>query len=512
MNEIYYNNVNPFQGVCYTPFVSYSLESDGHILAKESITLHGEIFSDCASGISGIFAKQRKMLSCFSDNYMPLTIKENSKAIFTCDHAIIESIEFEESDYAYVVPFTIDIQCYQKDFFSGHCGVYEMENSFRFDEQKDQSVEIIHTVSAKGFNNQNPAIYNATSWVYQNSGLSNLPDPMLVNLSNGNVPFLVELEEVVDRFEGSCSIIETYSFDQAHIGLGLLRYVVDINIDKKGFNTVSLKGSVELGRYSSMDLVRARYNQVDLYSIAAHIYRKSTGLNDLSAIKLKYSIKENLTTNSLEFNVDFNNDNSPIIQVKSEASIEKGESVMGAATIASITSKITSRDGLLNERMVAIENYFNTTYNPIIEFIKNMPTSFFDYDISLFRHVEDNVSVNKVDGSIDYKCIWNVANINRFLPCYVKGGDLKLESGPQLNEYNFIPVLCPSWAAFLKGYKWAYYKVVGKLNVYPGYENAALAWARNLPLAFFGSEETANSESWSEGSISFDYQRERIIK
>lgn len=506
MNQIYYNN-NSFEGICYTPFVSYSLESDGYISAKELITLHGEILADCESGISGIFLKQKNLLNNYSKNYSKFEIKEDSKTIFSCDYAVVKSINFEESDYAYIVPFSIDLECYEKDFFSGNYGVYDLENSFDFQEQDDQSVIIEHTVSAKGFNNKNSAIYNAVNWVYSNSGLANIPQTALINLNNGNLPFLIEVTETIDRFNGSCSITEIYAFDQANIGSGLVRYSADIKTDKKEFNTISLKGSVEMGRYGSISAARNRYKQLNLYNIAAHIYRKSTGLNDLSAIILKYSINEDLIKNSLNFTVEFNNDNSSPIQVVSEASIERGNNLLNNKYIASIRSRITYRDGIKSQRFQEVKDYFDNKYNPVTEFQKNM--SFFNYDIGLFRHTEDNVVMNEKEAYIEYNCSWSVLNVNKFLPCYVKGGDLKLEVGPRLNDYNFVPVLCPNWAAFFKGYKWAYARVAGQLTVYPGNESSALSWARTLSSQA-GGVETFFSESSSEGNVSFEYRKEQI--
>jgi hypothetical protein len=305
MNKIYYNNIDAFSGISYTPFVSYSLQSDGYISAKETINLDGEIVSDCISGISGIFAKQKKLIENFSKNYSNLEIKEGSQTIYSCDNTIVTSINFEESDYAYIVPFSIEIECYDKDFFSGQYGVYELENTFDIEEQEDQSVIISHNVSAKGFNNKNSAIYNAVNWVRNNSGIAGIPQMAFIKLDNGNSPILTEISEEIDRFNASCSIRESYVFDQAVTGLGLLRYTADIQTSNKDFNTVSLQGSIDMGRYGSVEQARNRYKQLDLYSIAAHLYRKATSLNDLSAILVNSNITEDLTKNSLNFELLF---------------------------------------------------------------------------------------------------------------------------------------------------------------------------------------------------------------
>jgi hypothetical protein len=505
MNKIYYNNFDIFSGICYTPFVSYVLESDGHIQAKETITLDGEIFSDCISGSSGIFLKQKNLINNFSKNFSNFKILENSQTIYSCDYAVIKSIDFDESNYAYVVPFSIEIDCYEKDFFSGYYGVYGMENTFELEESQDQIVAIAHNVSAKGFNNHNSAIYNATNWVNTHSGLKNMPQTAFIKMNNGNEPILTELTEEINRFDGSASIKEVYQFDQAILGSGILRYVTDIKLNRTEFNIVSLKGQINMGRYGNISQARNRFKNTDFYSIASHIYRKSTLLNDLSAIPLKHSIKEKLTENTLDFDIEFNNDNGPIVVLETSASIDKGNSVSKSQFTASIKTKLSSRSGIVSARYQEVLNYFKNNFNPIQEFIKNMPNVILDYDLANFRHEQDSVKFLEKRGIIEYSCTWSINSINKFLPCYFKSISIELESGPQINDYSFVQPICSDWVAFIKGYKWKYGKASGKITVYPGNESLALQWARNL-LAGHGGIKNVEIETTSPGNINFEYK------
>jgi len=506
MNKIYYNNKDVFSGICYTPFISYSLESDGHISAKESITLHGEIFTDCISGSSGIFLKQKNLLNNFLKNYAKLSVLENSKEIYSCSNAIIKSIDFEESNYAYALPFSIEIDCYEKDFFSGAYGVYDIENVFDLKEQENQVVEISHKISAKGFNNENSAIYNALNWVHLNSGLASMPTSAFINMANGNTPILSQVAEKINRFEGTVSIEENYIFDQAMLGNGLVRYTADINVDKKNFNTISLRGQIFMGIYGNINAAKDRYKSIDWYSEAAHIYRKSTYLNDLSAIPVKYSVKEKIVENLLEFEIIYNNDNSPLIKVETSASFDNGLSVSKSVSTASIKSKITSRSGIITERYKNVLDYFKNNFNPVQEFIKNMPSSIINYDFGNFKLIDDSVKFSEKNGEIEYSCVWSVNKINKYLPCYIKSISMDLETGPEISDYNFVQVLCADYLAFVKGKKWRYNKVGGQMSVYPGYETSALDWAFSLLGA--GRLALHTSSKSTNGNINFEYKND----
>jgi hypothetical protein len=506
MNTIFYNNNNAFENISYTPFVSYQMESDGYISSKEIIVLNGEIIADCISGASGIFAKQKKLVNNFSKNYANFEIKEKNNTLYSCENAVIKSIDFENSDYAYIVPFSVEIECYEKNFFSGQYGVYDMENAFDIQEGADQSVTITHTISAKGFNNNNSAIYNATSWVYANSGISNMPQANFIKLNNGNSPFLVSLEEEIDRFNGSCSIKETYSFDQAELGNGLLRYKIEIKTDKLTFNTVSLVGSIDMGQYGSMSAARQRYSGLDLYSIAAHLYRKATDLNDLSAVVVEYSIDEDLIKNTLNFKINYNNDNSPVVKVETRAKLDVGHDLANTRSIASISSRITSRNGIKTKRFQDALSYFSNNFNPLSEFQKSIYGV--SYNLAHMRHESESVTVNEKNAFIEYNCVWTIMPINMSLPCYIKGGQLRATLTPKINEYNFVPVLCPNWTAFLKGYKWASKSLDGQLIVYVGKESEALSWARAFAAGY--SVLRVKSESSSSGSVSFQYRSENF--
>jgi hypothetical protein len=506
MNTIFYNNKDAFENISYTPFVSYQMESDGYISSKEIFVLNGEIIADCPSAASGIFAKQKMLINNFSKNYANFQIKEENNSLYSCDNAAIKSIDFEDSDYAFIVPFSIEIECYEKNFFSGQYGVYDMENIFDIQEGADQSASIAHTISAKGFNNNNSAIYNATNWVYANSGIDNMPQAQFVKLNNGNAPFLVSLQEEIDRFNGSCSIKEIYSFDQAELGNGLLKYRLEIKTDKLNFNTASLVGSIDMGRYGSMSTARQRYASLDFYSIAAHLYRKATDLNDLSAIVVDHSIDEDLTKNTLNFKITYNNDNSPLVKIETRAKLDIGNDLTNTRSVASINSRITSRNGIKTKRFQDALSYFSTSFNPLSEFQKNIHG--INYNLAHMRHESDSVTVNEKNAFIEYNCTWTIMPINMNLPCYIKGGQLKMTLTPQINEYNFVPVLCSNWAAFFKGFKWSSKSLDGQLSVYSGNESAAILWARNL-AGGFGVQRVA-TESSSSGSVSFQYRYELI--
>jgi hypothetical protein len=284
MNKIYYNSKDAFNNISYTPYVALQRESDGWWQSVNNISLEGEIVC-CGSDFNQIIDKQNNLLRNFSENFKTLEIKENDSSIFLADYVMIEDIQFEESDYAYILPYKINLKYFDKNSFSGAFYVTDPEDSFKFESDNEKLINISHTVSAVGLNANKTAIENACSWVYGRTGIGNTK-PFFISMHNFAKPILTSVSEIIDRINAKCLVTEEYSFDQAHQGDGILRYTTNISSDPYQYTSVTINGYIDGGLNLTMGNLRNRYKNLDLWSLAFNNYQKTTGKSDLNNIVL----------------------------------------------------------------------------------------------------------------------------------------------------------------------------------------------------------------------------------
>lgn len=448
MNEIWYNNKNAFSGICYTPFVSFSRESDGWWQSVDTFNLEGEIIG-CGSDFSGLLQKQQDLINNFSENFKSFQIKESGQTIFSSDSVIVRDISFDESNYTYILPFVVNLEIFDPLSFSGKYYVTNPVDEFSIEEDDDRSVNITHTISADGVTNQYAAIYNAKNWVYSRTGLGNFIKPAFIKFHNYSQPTLLSLSESVNRLDGSHSVTENYIFDQANIATGLIRYNNTITKDINDFTTVTIEGRIEGGIGRNLQNLRDQYRNLDLWSLAFDVYSGCTNNGDLNSFYLTSGVTENIQSNTLNFNVAFNNDNSPLVVVRSDASYNIGYDIQSAQDSAELTSEISCRAGSQSERYNRVLNYFNNTFDPKSEFIKNVQEfNENDFNLSYFKLNAENVTYSESASKIIYKCSWNISKINTTIPCYIKSINYTVNKSYPLQQYEFKQPLCAEWSAF----------------------------------------------------------------
>ena len=458
MTKIFYNNKDVFSGISYTPFVSFDQKFDGWWQSDKTFVLNGEIVS-CGTGYSQMLDKQANLVKNFSENFKNFSIKQDDNILFSCDYACVEGIKFDESNYTFSVPYSVEIKAHDRDLFSGQYYVTDPVNSFNFIENRDQTVSIKHNVSAKGLVSSVPAIVNAKNWVYSQSGWKNAPLTNFINMNVYNKPILVSISEEINRMDGSYSLNEEYSFDQANTGIGILKYSVNIGYDLFNFSTASIKGNILAGINGSIDSIRDRYKSLDLWSLTFDIYSGCTNLGDLNKIYLSSGVSEDLSNKEISFSVEFNNDNSPLIFVKSNS--EYLNSLDGEDDNAKLSATIMCRAGNLQDRLALVDGYFNSKFNAITEFKKNIDTVFYNgpsdlrvqYNLSEFKLVSESIKRNNNDASIAYECEWNIKKENINLPCYIRDLSYSVAKSYSREEYDInTDVTCeeqvaqPKWS------------------------------------------------------------------
>ena len=362
-DKILYNGVDIFSGVSPTPFVSWgqeNIEYGSRWGATTSLSLIGQITGRC-DDYNDLINKQNKLLSGFSQDFHSLSIIEDNTTMYDKPYAIIRGINFEQSNYVGIIPFTIDIDLYDQDYWSGYYGVLEPSDEISYEEDENGILNISRTISAKGFNTNSQSLENAKSWVLSRTGFSNQILPFFIQNCYGISPCLNEFSERINRLVGEYEVTENYFVDLQRSGYGLVRYTVDINSGyEDGLNNVSIQGDITACKNITVSGLRSIYFGLDLYSLAAQNYMEVANLIDLNSIYLTSGVTENAFAKKLEFNTSFNNDQSPIVWVDYAVDIQRGEGE--SFYNVSLSATINSR-GTLSDRYARVLNYYNNNLN-----------------------------------------------------------------------------------------------------------------------------------------------------
>jgi hypothetical protein len=503
MNEIWYNNKNAFSGVSYTPFVSYSQDFDGWWGSNKSFSLIGEIVG-CGTDYSGMVGKQNALINNFSQNFKKFEIRQSGSELFKSDYAIVRGINFDESNYAFILPYTVEIEAFDSDIFSGQFFVKEPEDSFEFVENNDGTLSLTHRVSAVGINSSLPAIRNATNFVYSRTGLKNIPSTAFIRINQQSFPILNSISETMDRMNGNCQWVENYTIDQLQTGNGLLRYSVDIGYDKFNFSTATINGTLNAGISGSMDLIRNRYKSLNLWDLTFDIYSGCTNSGDLNSIYVNSGVDEDLSNKQISFSVTFNNDNSPIIYTDSTATYNIGYG-SDSENSASLNSNIRCRVGNPIERLAQVNNFFQNSFNPMQEFRKNITGLNNDFNVTHFKQRSESLSENQIDGSLSYSISWDINPINASLPCYIKNISYTVTKTYGLQQYEFVQPLCSDWGAYGTHRSKTTVSFDGQMEVEIGNSAKAKAYIESISNGYamgIIKSKTFTNET-SDGRISF---------
>lgn len=446
--EIFYGGIPIFSGICPTPllsrrdeFVSYGSRWG----TVEAISLEG-LITGCPN-FSEMLEKQSVLLSGFSKNYQELTVVEDGETVYSQDLVFVKELNFSESNYGYILPFSIDLIGYPSGFFSGFYGVFDPVNSFSFSEQEGQIVSINHSVSAKGFNTSNSqtdALQNAINFCEMNSGISDIVLPNFISDSNISNSVLKTVSKNVDRLNGACSINESWDYDPVLGGVGLLRYSSSFGSgSENGIVKVDLAGNLAGGHNVSLDNLRNRMSAIDFYEIASGSY-SSFFLGELNPKELSINIDESPLNNTINFNYSFDNDPRPNPYFEDSFSLSVDE--ISAEKIASLTVDFNWRGNCKcngeagwNELLDAANNFNyyqlaaeKNQYYHSGTFLKSSPLS---SGISLDKN---NC---KVSVSVDFENL----DLGLIPPEPLHSFDYNIQIKPAIPQYSARPTICKGY-------------------------------------------------------------------
>jgi len=369
------------------------------------ITLEGQLTGagGCPDDFASLINGQNNLISGFSRDFKKLSIIEDSKTLFEADACIIRNINFEQSRYVKMLGYTIELDCYERDLFSGVYGVLDPVNEYTFTENEDQSVAISHNISARGINTStNSAIENARNYVYSLTGYD--PNILPININNSNyTPLLRSYVENINRLNGTYNIQENYIVDNsnnAYINpLYFTRYTTSINKSiNSDFDSMSIQGSVQGDKRANFSGIRYYASGLNLYSICSGLFG-----SQLNPIPISLSFDENSEAKTINFSAAF--DTCIIIDTEQnifsdndyfDGNAEITKDMINSLTSITISGPIIVRRGNLKEKYEKSVDYINN----IINIYGSVPTYLYDraYEsynkLKSIMNIPSNITLN----------------------------------------------------------------------------------------------------------------------
>lgn len=366
------------------PFVSKSQEIINYGDRWGQITkisLQGQLTGACPDDFNVLFTGQNNLISGFSRDFKKLSIKEDGKTLFEADSCIVRSINFDSSKYVRLLNYSIDLDCYERDLFSGVYGVLDPVNEYTFTENEDQSITINHNISARGINtSSNSALNNARNYVYTLTGYNTSILP--INISNTNyVPLIRSYVENINRLNGTYSIQENYIVDISNdpdiSPAYFTRYTTNISQNiASDFNNISIQGTIQGAKTGNFANTRSYAQNLDLYAICQNVFDET--LND---IPISLSFEENQAANLINFSATFDTDTiEPTNSTYFDYSVEINKDTITSLSSITISGPIKSR-GNLKEKFENAQQFIAdqiTAYGNLPDYLFNEAQSIYN--------------------------------------------------------------------------------------------------------------------------------------
>tara|TARA_R110000751_G_scaffold73100_2_gene148029 strand:+ start:16358 stop:18166 length:1809 start_codon:yes stop_codon:yes gene_type:complete len=346
-----------FQFPVPTPYVSKTFSNEfigGDIWAtKVSITLNGQVAllpkEDATTGNNylGLQSKRDKIAKSFAGafqkNYQNFSVTGHGTD-FTLKNCTVDSVSFDSDNYVGAVGYSISISGYKndKDFLAANYGVTNPTDTWSYSENEQGTVSVSHTVSATGYNTKNErpdGFIRAKAFVDGRKGTSKKVTSNIIQNAHPESSLILNSQsENIDRFGGSYSITENYSFvsnessktieeesnlpamQTANI---LLSYSISINEEQGGdFITMDLSGSVTGSKDSSVtwDSIKTDFKNRRFYDLINKAYKRhikggsggsrkggSEKNENLNKDPVSFSINPDEEARKIDFQVSFDN-------------------------------------------------------------------------------------------------------------------------------------------------------------------------------------------------------------
>ena len=189
-----------------TPLVNRSetfIDYGSRYGTSDQINLNGFLVGISTTGslfsIIDIFSGQFGKLEVFGDG---------GETLYQWNNCVVEDITFPQSPFLVgtQTPYSVKIQSYNVP-----SGIIDPVNEYSFTQAQDNTVDVIHKISAKGIKTTNGALNNAIAFVKQFTGKNPYTNcvPTFVPNSSG---LRMSISETIDRQSCIYSVSEVYKY------------------------------------------------------------------------------------------------------------------------------------------------------------------------------------------------------------------------------------------------------------------------------------------------------------
>lgn len=439
MTSIKYNNIDPFSGLAPVPFVA---REESVVFYKnrfcliDKLTLEGQITGQCQS-FQIMVDKKNELISRFSKSFQPFLIEEEGETIYSAPVTKVLSVNFGDSNMMQLIPFNIELECYLEDLHSGFYGIIDPSNEFSFQDEDDKTVSFVHTCSAKGIRTQYAEpLENAKDYVHSISGWSSQVAPLFISGVNSSL-ILKTVQESIDRFSATYSLTETYKYDGESGAAGILRYSSELVSGENGLVEVSIAGSIEGGKNTSVSDLRARYSGINFYNLANTAYGEVFS-GSLNTVPNQFDFTENPFTKNVQFTVVYDNDSFPNPFLIDTVTIQKNK--RGRNSI-SIDGQVRWRGNCLCNNEYGIQQIKNFIDN--YDFYGHALRKWQQYGLTTsLNPTPSSKSLSQNKNACEYGITLEFEEIAGEIPDGLDFFDYTLSVRPAIPMYSSTPVIC----------------------------------------------------------------------
>jgi len=244
---------------------------------------------------------------------------KNVEEVWSRDFCKVLSINFPENNYSSILPFSITLECYPKDFFKSNYYVINPVDSWVFTENKDQTLNVTREIGAKGLRDGKQGIENAKSFVLAQKEINKISPTFLCRDYN---LCLENSSETINRITGEYSLNQSFIADINKKTTNILRYTVDESDSGDGIVSVSISGDLKGCKNLNFEQLRTEFNTLSIFSLANQVYNID-GSKYLNPNPISESISENEKDRVINFNYTFDNQQKSNIYVKFSVAIDE---------------------------------------------------------------------------------------------------------------------------------------------------------------------------------------------
>lgn len=441
---VYYDNVDLLSGIGPAPLISRDVENvyinrTSHLVNKFSLS--GRIHrSSCISGFADPYSISRTLINRLSKNFRKFEIKEDATSIFSSDYAVVRGVSFNSDDWYDWIPYTIEIDCYDKGFFESY-GIIEPEEQFDLEILPNNTVQVSISVSCRGLNKSFGGATNAKTFIssfgsYNPASLDFYwPD---VTLSNYTF-FLTSRQESINRLTGEASVELVYIGQLTSIAgsYGVLTYTRDMDISENGEVTVTINGTEKgaLNAGQTLLVVETDVKNRNWHTVANELYTQVDTTGTLFSNPIKFSLQRDISNENVSFTISFSNQQNNNVYVIDQTTITHDYEKSTNCIEASLTIK--SNFGCHAQRWTYVSNYYSSlNFNTYVQTLWNKYGQ-----TSRLNFLERNrsYSENRYEGSINITAKF-CDNSGEDCGC-LQDFVYDMEFGPPIKQYSVSPTL-----------------------------------------------------------------------